>query len=182
MIKNVLPCVRCVLIEYYNLASYSILTYLKLANVLMDMANKHHLNEEIIKLSTIILVIPPPEEMHLLLGIVSTLYTNLLKLTPEICSRWTLEVSCERPFINCFSLYVTIGDDRASTTRPPTANFFFFKDDLPINLLGYVTCLEPIEEVTNSAFRSNLHSDYSEKLNNLKDSFLKLGIKIMHAL
>lgn len=123
----------------------------------------------------IIELIPPPE-LHLLIGVVNTIYDKMLKNFDDICKLWIEKCNVEREILygsegfagnDCYTLISKIDILREICTSK--CNFA---------CLPYVNCLDKFRCVVDSCFTIDLKPDYQKKIGAFRESYIDLGINV----
>lgn len=117
-------------------------------------------------------IIPPPE-LHLMLGVVNTLYKHLLTEFEQDALRWaqschvTREIRYGNSSFNGNSCKQLL--EKVDLLRSRSQN---------LGCLGYVCAFENFRAVVHACFGCNLDPDFIEKIVAFKDSYLQLNLRI----
>jgi G:T-mismatch repair DNA endonuclease (very short patch repair protein) len=121
-------------------------------------------------MSTSVLSIVPPPSLHIKLGIVNKLYSELLKLFPNL-DDWpkSLYITKERYHGETFE---------GNECNRLLANLDMLSSMLPRNLMPYHSCFLAFRDAMQACFGSSLDPSYSQKILEFENSYKALGISI----
>lgn len=123
----------------------------------------------------IINLIPPPE-LHLLLGVVNTLYSYLLKKFAEIALEWARRCNISREIVYGVPSFVgnscKILLDKTDILRHLCTSTGSFE------AIEYVRCFEEFKKVVDSCFSSKLDANFTEHIDSFRASYLSLDLSV----
>lgn len=120
----------------------------------------------------LILEIMPPPELHLLLGVVNTIFNHMLAEYEDISLAWAKSCHVVREVRNgnsgfngnsCKKLLDKVDDLRAIC---------------PIGCLKFVQVLQAFHSVVKACFSTELEPNYERSIKDFKESYLALGVSI----
>ncbi|CAH0547097.1 unnamed protein product [Brassicogethes aeneus] len=121
---------------------------------------------------TPVLQIIPPPELHLMLGVVNTLFGHMMKEFEAESLAWAKACHAQRE--------VTHGGHgfKGNSCRRLLSNVDVLRAKKKLGLLKYVKAFEDFNEVVKACFGNNLDENFATYINIFKQSFLDLDIKI----
>lgn len=119
-----------------------------------------------------ILEIIPPPELHLMLGVVNTLYTNLIKESEPDALQWAQKCSVTR------EVYHGSSGFNGNSCRKLLSKVDLFRSNCCISSLKYVKAFDDFNAVVKACFSMKLDPNFRQIIENFKRSYLDLGISI----
>lgn len=118
-----------------------------------------------------VLAILPPPELHLMMGVVGSIYVALEKELPEIANNWLKSCNVEKD----------VG--RSSQFKGNPSRKLLSKVDVlrsigGIGALKFVNVLEKFNTVVTSCFGRQLKDNYETSISNFKDAYCDLNISV----
>ena len=120
--------------------------------------------------STLIILLVPPPELHLLLGPVNTLNEALSKLWPP-CEQWIQKLHIKRDEYHG-------GAFNGNDCRKLIKNVSVLEDIPPPEFHGFVDTFKSFDNVVKSCYGKELASNYKRTIYEFKTSYMKLGISV----
>lgn len=156
--------------EYYN--------NWKAAGEIVKIAKnfKNCINIPILKNSkntqSLILDLIPPPELHLLLGVVNTIFNDMMKKFENVALTWAKNCHVQREVHRGSSGF------NGNSCRKLLNNVDNLRSICPLDCLKFVKMLENFNAVVKACFTSELKSNYKECIFTFKSSYIDLGIPI----
>ena len=121
---------------------------------------------------TFLEIIPPPE-LHLMLGVLNTLYNNLIKEAEQDALRWAKQCCVSREVYHGSSGFN--GNSCRTLLRKID---LLHSNSRSLVTLKYVKAFSDFFAVVKACFSMNLDPCYKSKISEFRKSFLDLGIPI----
>ena len=119
---------------------------------------------------TLVLDLIPPPELHLMLGTVNLLYSNLEKVWPDVI-QWPSSLYIEKEAIHG-------GSFAGNGCRKLLRNIDQLERCIPDEHLLFVDAFKAFNEVVVSCFGKSLHTNYKSRIERFRRTFQKLGIRV----
>lgn len=120
---------------------------------------------------TFLEIIPPPE-LHLMLGVVNTLYNHLLKESEQDALQWAQKCSVTR------EVYHGSSGFSGNSCKKLLSKVDFLRSNCCISSLKYVQAFRDFNTVVQACFSMKLDPDFKQIITNFKQSYLDLEISI----
>ena len=119
--------------------------------------------------STLVVLLVPPPELHLLLGPVNVLYDELTKVWPAVGESWSEKLHIKREEYHR-------GQFNGNDCRKLLKNVQLLKDCCPEKYGKFLEAFSGFNEVVTACYGTDLAPDYKQKINHFKSTYRKLGI------
>lgn len=119
----------------------------------------------------IIDIVTPPE-LHLMLGVVNTLYDHMLAEFEDVVLEWTKRCNVTRDITRSGSGF------NGNACKTLLKKVDLLRSICPIGCLKYVKTLDNFQSVVKSCFGGSLNPDFSTHILNFKKSYLELEIAV----
>lgn len=119
----------------------------------------------------IIDIIPPPE-LHLMLGVVNTIFNHMIVQFSEEAWAWAKSCNVEREIRNGSSGF------NGNSCKNLLEKVDILRASCPIECLKFVKVLKDFHVVVKACFSATLHSNYKKLISDFKKSYLDLGISV----
>lgn len=119
-----------------------------------------------------ILEIIPPPELHLMIGVVNTLYTHMLREFENVAEEWAQTCNVQRE--------VTYGSSgfKGNSCKILLDKVDILRQKCSSSCLKFVKVFADFKSVVNSCFGKELHSDYKSKIEAFKRSYIDLDVSV----
>lgn len=116
-------------------------------------------------------IIPPPE-LHLMLGVVNTVFTHMLKEFETESLAWAESCYVQRE--------ITHGNPafKGNSCKKLLENVDILRGKKNLGLMKYVKVFDDFRKVTSACFGNDLKENYSECIQAFKKSYVDLGVNI----
>lgn len=119
---------------------------------------------------TLIIEIIPPPELHLMLGVVNTLYNHMLKEFQHDAEEWAKSCNVSKDFVHGASAFA------GNACKTLLNRIDILRAKCNIHCLKYVKCFSDFSNVVNSCFSTFLDEKFEVYVSQFKTSYLDLGI------
>lgn len=116
-------------------------------------------------------IIPPPE-LHLMLGVVNTVFTHMLKECEKEAEDWAKACHVQRE--------ITYGSSgfKGNACRTLLHNIDILRSSSNLAVLKYVQVFEDFNSVVSACFGNVLENNYTTCIENFKKSYISLGVSV----
>lgn len=120
--------------------------------------------------NTLIILLVPPPELHLLIGPVNVLYDELSKVWPQ-CKQWIEQLHVKREDYHG-------GSFNGNDSRKLLKNIAMLEQIAPENVSGFVETFKAFNKVVDSCYGKELLPDYKVQIFEFKQCYKKLKIGV----
>lgn len=120
----------------------------------------------------LILDIIPPPELHLMLGVVNTVFEHMMVEFDEETSAWTKSCNVEREVTNGGSGF------NGNSCKKLLERLDYLRATCPIGCLKFVKVLDDFHLVVKACFGKLLYPNFKKNIRDFKRSYLDLGVSV----
>ena len=123
--------------------------------------------------STLVILLVPPPELHLLLGPVNTLYDELTKEWPQ-AEEWSTKLNIKREEYHG-------GKFNGNDSRKLIKNLSVLKEIAPtpsLRIQDFIATYDAFNDVVTACYGKNLATNYIDKINTFRQAYRKLRINV----
>lgn len=120
----------------------------------------------------LILDIITPPELHLMIGVVNTIYDHMIKEFNEDALQWAKACNVDRDVTYSGSSF------NGNSCKRLLNKIDVLRANCSIGCVKFVKCLDDFGSVVSACFGKRLHSDFVEKIEAFKQSYLDLNISV----
>lgn len=116
-------------------------------------------------------IIPPPE-LHLMLGVVNTLFTHMMKECETESLSWAKSCYAQREITHGSPAF------KGNSCKKLLDNIDILRGKQNLALLKYVKAFDDFKKVVSACFGKDLDQNYTECIEDFKESYLSLGVSV----
>lgn len=121
---------------------------------------------------TLILDVIPPPELHLLLGVVNTLFSNMMEEFKTEADNWAERCHVEQEMTHGSPSF------KGNSCRVLLNNTDLLRSICSLGCLKYVDAFEKFNEVVKSCFTMDLDPKFAKCIDKFKEAYLALNISV----